>query len=127
MSKWFDPSKADEPLQRGIIRKDRKNSLRVEAVGPDCGTGCVTCECNFKIRVNRKWIEPKGAAFKKVWLQRFNRVYFNSTNRDGQQNIENVPNYNIYFRPSSVNEKAQVNDAYFTEGSTEEHPFVGNP
>ena len=94
------------------IRKNKQNKLRVEAVGPECGPDCTICECQFKIRINRRWIEPDGIIFKKNWLQRFNRLFFNSTDENGHQNKEVIPNYNIYARPKSHQAVEQVRRAF---------------
>ena len=66
------------------------------------------CKCKFKIRVNRRWIEDTGAAFKKEWLTRFNRVYFGSVDADGKPNEEVIPNYNIYYKPTPGDKSIQV-------------------
>ena len=93
----------------GMIRKNRKNSLRVEAYG--CEPGCQGCKCKFKIKINRKWIQDDSsdaAAFKKDWLKRFNRVYFNSTDKDGNQHEDVIPNFNVFQKPDDANSKIQV-------------------
>ena len=92
-----------------MIRKNRKNSLRVEAY--DCEPGCQRCLCKFKIKINRKWIQDDSsdaAAFKKDWLKRFNRVYFNSTDKDGNQHEDVIPNFNVFQKPDDANSKIQV-------------------